>query len=127
MQHCYGVAWLVEVQQQPAVHGSFRLAPCVLRQCPRAGLLTGAGHSSMLACHMRSWPILLVACLDARCHAGDVTYVVFLHVGTVHGGVSYLRTASRTSLEREAQRKAARLALDTSVHGNSQYARMVSV
>ncbi|GAB4813440.1 hypothetical protein N2152v2_000486 [Parachlorella kessleri] len=42
-------------------------------------------------------------------------------MGSGHGQYHYLRTAPRNEEEREEQRKAARLSLDTSAHGGQEY------
>ncbi|KAL4853803.1 Calcium-dependent protein kinase 34 [Chlorella vulgaris] len=42
-----------------------------------------------------------------------------------HGKTDYLRAAPRTEEERSAQRKAARLSLDTSAHGGDEYKRLL--
>jgi hypothetical protein len=44
--------------------------------------------------------------------------------GSDHGGVEYVRYAGRSAREREEQRKAARLSLDTSCHGGDEFDRL---
>ena len=45
--------------------------------------------------------------------------------GSGHGKFNYLRAAPRSEEERQEQRKAARLSLDTSAHGGERYRQLL--
>ena len=47
-------------------------------------------------------------------------------IGSGHGQMNYLRVAPRTEDERQEQRKAARLSLDTSAHGGGRFAEFLA-
>ena len=47
-------------------------------------------------------------------------------MGSGHGQMSYLRAVPRSEEERQEQRKAARLSLDTSAHAGAKYAEMMA-
>ncbi len=80
------------------------------------------GASTLPSICSKSWPTnTCPGCCHTPTHDRQLPSLPHTYAGSGHGQYHYLRTAPRNEEEREEQRKAARLSLDTSAHGGQEY------